>query len=93
MDWAVPPTEFDEFVTIQGSHPRLLDASDNGFNNVNPLLPLYDLGARGTFEDVGPDDRGGAFDFALGTLVPGESTTLTMSYGAASREADALEAL
>lgn len=93
MDWDVPPTEFDEFVTIQGSHPRLLDASDNGFNNVNPLLPLYDLGARGTFEDVGPDDRGGAFDFALGTLVPGESTTLTMFYGAASGEADALEAL
>ena len=56
MDWDVPPTEFDEFVTIQGSHPRLLDASDNGFNNVNPLLPLYDLGARGTFEDVGPDE-------------------------------------
>ena len=93
MDWDVPPTEFDEFVTIQGAHPRLLDSTDNGFNNVNPLLPLYDLGARGTFEDVGPDDRGSAFDFALGTLAPGESASLTMFYGAASTETDALEAL
>ena len=40
MDWDVPPTEFDEFVTIQGSHPRLLDSTDNGFNHVNPLSPL-----------------------------------------------------
>ena len=67
MDWDVPPTEFDEFVTIQGSHPQLLDSTDNGFNHVNPLSPLLDLGARGTFKDVGPDDRGGVFDFALGT--------------------------
>ena len=36
MDWDVPPTEFDEFVTIAGSHPRLLEATDNGFNHVDP---------------------------------------------------------
>ena len=71
MDWDVPPTEFDEFVTIQGSHPRLLDSTDNGFNHVNPLSPLSDLGARGTFKDVGPDDRGGVFDFALGSARAG----------------------
>ena len=93
MDWDVPPTEFDEFVTVHGAHPRLLDATDNGFNNVDPLLPLYDLGARGAFADVGPDDRGAAFDFSLGTLAPGERTTLTMFYGAASSEAAALAAL
>ena len=93
MDWDVPPTEFDEFVTIQGSHPRLLDATDNGFNHVNPLEPLEDLGARGTFADVGPDDRGAVFDFSLGTLAPGESASLGMFYGAASNEADALAAL
>ena len=93
MDWDVPPTEFDEFVTIQGSHPRLLDSTDNGFNHVNPLSPLLDLGARGTFKDVGPDDRGGVFDFALGTLAPGGSASLTMFYGAAANEVDALAAL
>ena len=93
MDWDVPPTEFDEFVTIQGSHPQLLDSTDNGFNHVNPLSPLLDLGARGTFKDVGPDDRGGVFDFALGTLAPGGTASLTMFYGAAANEADALAAL
>jgi hypothetical protein len=93
MDWDVPPTEFSEYVTIQGAHSRLLDSTDYGFQNVNPLLPLYDLGARGTFEDVGPDDRGSAFDFGLGTLAPGASASLTLFYGAASSEADALAAL
>jgi len=93
MDWDVPPTEFDEFVTIQGSHPQLLDSTDNGFNHVNPLSPLLDLGARGTFKDVGPDDRGGVFDFALGRLAPGASARLTMFYGAAASEVDALAAL
>ena len=93
MDWDVPPTEFDEFVTIAGSHPRLLEATDNGFNNVDPRLPLSDLGARGTFEDIGPDDRGAVFDFALGTVAPGEQVGLTMFYGASSSEAGALAAL
>ncbi len=93
MDWDVPPTEFSEFVTIQGAHSRLLDSTDYGFQNVNPLLPLYDLGARGTFEDVGPGDVGSVFDFGLGTLAPGASASLTLFYGAASSEADALAAL
>ena len=93
MDWDVPPTEFSEYVTIQGAHSRLLDSTDYGFQNVNPLLPLYDLGARGTFEDVGPGDVGSVFDFGLGTLAPGASASLTLFYGAASSEADALAAL
>ncbi len=93
VDWDVPPTEFDEFVTIAGSHPRLLEATDNGFNLVDPRIPLTDLGARGTFEDIGPDDRGAVFDFALGTIAPGEQVGLTMFYGASSSEAGALAAL
>ena len=93
MDWDVPPTEFDEFVTIAGSHPRLLEATDNGFNDVDPRVPLSDLGARGTFEDIGPDDRGAVFDFAFGTIAPGEQVGLTMFYGASSSEAGALAAL
>jgi len=93
MDWDVPPTEFDEFVTIAGSHPRLLEATDNGFNHVDPRVPLTDLGARGTFEDIGPDDRGAVFDFALGTIAPGEQAGLTMFYGASPSEAGALSAL
>ena len=93
MDWDVPPTEFSEYVTIQGAHSRLLDSTDYGFQNVNPLLPLYDLGARGTFEDVGPGDVGSVFDFGLGTLAPGASASLTLFYGAAPSEVDALAAL
>lgn len=93
MDWDVPPTEFAELVTIQGSHPMLLDSTDDGFALVDPLQPLTDLGARGTFTDVGPDDRGSAFDFLLGELAPGAGTSLTMFYGAAASEAAALDAL
>ena len=93
MDWDVPPTEFDEFVTLQGSAPYLLDSTDDGFAFVDPLEPLTDLGERGTFLDAGPDDRGGAFDVSLGNLAPGDATNLTLFYGAAATEGDALAAL
>jgi lecithin:cholesterol acyltransferase len=93
MDWDVPPTEFDEFVTLHGTAPLLLDSTDNGFNDPNPLTPLDDLGARGTFTDVGPDDRGGAFDLSLGKLEPGQTAGVTLFYGAAATEAGALDAL
>ena len=93
VDWDVPPTTFEEFVTIRGAHPRLLAATDNGFQEVNPLVPLSDLGGIGTFEDLGPGDRGGVFDFTLGVLAPGARTTMTMFFGAAATEADAVAAL
>ncbi len=93
IDWDVPPTQFEEFVTIRGAHPRLLAATDNGFQEVNPLLPLTNLGGIGTFEDLGPDDRGAVFDFALGALAPGQQTTMTMFFGGAGTEAAAVSAL
>ena len=70
VDWDVPPTRFEEFVTIRGAHPRLLGATDNGFQEVDPLVPLSNLDGVGTFEDLGPGDRGGVFDFTLGVLAP-----------------------
>jgi pimeloyl-ACP methyl ester carboxylesterase len=93
MDWDIPPTEFNEFVTVQGAGPLLLDSTDDGFANVDPLAPLTDLGARGTFIDEGPGDRGSAFDLSLGTVEPGESSSLTLYYGAAGSETEALNAL
>ena len=93
IDWDVPPTPFEEFVTIRGSHPRLLGATDNGFQEVNPLVPLSDLGGIGTFEDLGPGDRGSVFDLSLGALAPGDRAAMTMFFGAAATEADAVAAL
>ena len=93
VDWDVPPTRFEEFVTIRGAHPRLLAATDHGFQDVNPFVPLSNLGGIGTFEDLGPGDRGSVFDFTLGVLAPGERTTMTMFFGAAATEADAVAAL
>ena len=93
IDWDVPPTRFEEHVTIRGAHPRLLAATDNGFQKVDPLIPLANLGGIGTFEDLGPGDRGSVFDFTLGTLAPGARTAMTMYFGAAATEADAVAAL
>ncbi|HXV33986.1 MAG TPA: PxKF domain-containing protein [Gaiellaceae bacterium] len=93
MDWDVPPTEFDEFVTLQGAAPYLLDSTNDGFAFVDPLVPLSDLGHRGTFVDAGPFDHGAAFDLSLGDLAPGESTGITLFYGAAATETQALGAL
>jgi len=41
MDWDVPPTEFNEYVTIKGTTTTtLLELShDDGFDTPNPLLP------------------------------------------------------
>jgi hypothetical protein len=93
MDWDVPPTEFDEFVTVQGTAPYLLDVTNDGFSYVDPREPLWDLGHRGTFVDAGPTDHGAAFDLSLGELEPGETADLTLFYGAAATEAGALTAL
>ena len=42
MDWDIEPTEFDEWVTIQGTSPQLLFDSDDGFASNDPLAgPSY----------------------------------------------------
>ena len=99
MDWDVPPTEFDEFTTIQGWPATALIASSNdGFvdGNINePLTLITTPGAvlNGNFNDAGPDDHGAAFDFSFGTLVAGETQEFSIFYGAAASEADAMLAL
>lgn len=95
MDWDVPPTFFNEFVTIQGTaaEPTVLHADNNGFQTPGPLIGRFSLGAVGDFVDVGPFDHGALFDFGFGTLAPGASHKFTIFYGAAGTEADALAAI
>lgn len=98
MDWDVPPTEFDELVTIVGTATTsLLEASnDNGFCGPNPLVvcsPILGGTANVDFTDSGPFDHGAYFRFNFGTLENGASYTFTIFYGAAGSEAAALAAL
>ena len=99
MDWDIPPTEFDEFVTIGGlPAANLLFANDNGFFNVDPLVDatgsdLAGCGETVNFTDCGPNDHGALFDFGFGDLAPGESITFSIFYGAAGTEGAAMDAL
>lgn len=98
MDWDIPPTEFDEYVTIKGTATTtLLEKShNNGFNTANPL---NDFGPRDPatvdvdFTDNGLDDHGAYFRFNFGTLEDGEEYTFSIFYGAAGSEAAALAAV
>jgi type IV pilus assembly protein PilY1 len=97
MDWDIPPTEFSEYVTIQGTGTTsLLELShDDGFDTANPLT--LTSGATGTinqdFVDNGPRDHGAYFKFNFGTLAAGENYSFEIFYGAAGNEADALAAI
>ena len=97
MDWDVPPTEFNEFVTIKGTATTTLldDSHDNGFQTANPLF--NGDGSAGTnnvdFEDNGPADHGAYFRFKFGDLATGASRTFQIFYGAAASESAALAAI
>lgn len=98
MDWDVPPTEFSEYVTIQGwPADKLISSSDDGFATGNPNVPLTTLAGDavldGNFTDSGPADHGAAFDFSFGTVASGDAEDFTIFYGAAASEADAILAL
>ena len=98
MDWDVPPTEFDEFVTIRGTGTTtLLDRShDDGFENPNPLLATTAINAATDdvdFVDNGPDDHGAYFRFNFGTIADGDEYSFNIFYGAAGSEAAALAAI
>jgi len=83
MDWDVPPTEFNEFVTIAGwPASALLHSGDNGFATpfVSPLT--ISCPADSNFTACGPDDHGAYFIFGFGALAPGESKTFKIFYGA-----------
>jgi type IV pilus assembly protein PilY1 len=94
MDWDIPPTEFSEFVTLQGVGLGDLEFSgDNGFCTANPLTFVCGGTENTDFVDLGPSDHGAVFTFNFGSLADGASKTFSIFYGAAATEADALAAL
>lgn len=99
MDWDVPTTEFNEFVTIKGTGTTsFLELShDDGFESANPLDGISDEILAGTtnvdFTDSGPTDHGAFFRFNFGTLKAGESRTFSVYYGATYSETSMLAAL
>lgn len=101
MDWDVPPTEFDEHVTIRGTATTtLLEKSHlDGFASSNPLDTSCDAtgcGYGGVDVDVtdsGPEDHGAYFRFNFGTIADGDSYTFDIFYGAAGSETAALAAI
>jgi type IV pilus assembly protein PilY1 len=100
MDWDVPPTEFDELVTLQGvGLGNLVDSCNNGFDQPDASAPCdgSGLGAPLTtntnFTDLGPYDHGASFTFNFGDLAAGASRTFSIFYGAAPSEAAAFAAL
>ncbi len=86
MDWDVEPTAFDDFVTIAGSSPYLIESTNDGFAHPDPLTFATDLGHRGTFTDVGPFDHGALFDFSFGEIEPDDTRQFRLFYGAAPSE-------
>jgi hypothetical protein len=109
MDWDVPPTPFNEFVTIDGAAPpELLFSNTNGFATANPLgsrtastpggggagfAPQESLPNGPALTDAGPKDHGSLFDFGFGSLPAGETETFTFYYGGAATETAALAAI
>ena len=98
MDWDVPPTEFDEYVTIKGTATTsLLELShDNGFSSADPLASTGEIMAGTTdvdFTDEGPEDHGAYFRFNFGDLANGASYSFNIFYGAAGSESLAIDAI
>lgn len=100
MDWDVPPTEFDEFVTIKGTaSTTLLEKSgSNGFNTANPLGGYDTRGFDIACIDAdctasGPEDHGAYFRFNFGTIEDGEQYEFDIFYGAAGGKNAAIAAI
>jgi type IV pilus assembly protein PilY1 len=108
VDWDVPPTEFEEFVTIKGTSTTTLleESGRRGFNTADPLAPYFGFGPpcepTADCTDAGPDDHGAYFRFNFGSLLgaddpstPGDDTmvSFTMFYGATGDEKSALNAI
>ena len=53
MDWDIPPTEFNEYVTIKGAAasaaspdtPKILYSGDNGFMRPDPFNSSWNYGS------------------------------------------------
>jgi type IV pilus assembly protein PilY1 len=95
MDWDIPPTTFDELVTLQGvGLGDLVDSCDDGFETANPTVACSGiLFTNQNATDSGPTDHGALFTFNFGSLADGASKTFSIFYGAAATEAGAFAAL
>jgi hypothetical protein len=108
MDWDIPPTIYDECVSIdKGNSIDFEYASDNGFARTDPLSGANDImfscaanGGTCPVWDSGPHDHGALFQFlfknangSLRTLGPQETFTFQIVYGAAGNKIDAFAAL
>jgi hypothetical protein len=98
MDWDVPPTEFDEYVTVAGTGTTtsLLRSTDDGFAAPLPLSGVTNDGIIGPVDadgTTGPADHGAFFIFGFGDLDVDESYTFNIFYGAGANRADALSLL
>ena len=92
MDWDVPPTEFNEYVTIKGTATTtFLELShDDGFATVRSARCPPARSIAGTtdvdFTDNGPNDHGAYFRFNFGTLADNAKREFDIFYGAAGTE-------
>ena len=98
IDWDIPPTPFQELVTIQGTATttKLATSHVNGFETANPMVqtnPGFPQTLNKDFKNFGPGDIGTYFNFHFGTLAAGQSLTFSLYYGAALSEASMLDAL
>ena len=98
IDWDVPPTEFEDYVTVAGSAPELVRVNNDGFGHPDPLVdpaldPQVEPFVEGPFTDLGVFDHGAMIDVSLGTVAPGQSRTVLLFYGATADEASALSSL
>ena len=97
MDWDIPPTIFDELVTIEGwPAANLIGSNNGGFSDPDPLVsssPESLATVNVNFDDYGPTDQGAVFDFDLGSLAPGKTVQFKIYYGAAGSETEAMAAL
>ena len=105
MDWVIPPTPFDEYVTIQGSEAAeaILFSSDDGFADGDPFAGPSQINFVGDAVDnldtllpsgdPGDSDHGALFDFGFDTIAPGGTFNFNIYYGAAATEVAATNAL
>jgi hypothetical protein len=103
MDWDVPTTEFDEYVTIKGTaSTTLLDRShNNGFSTANPLVDASPLDSAATLDVDFTDyfsagnngDHGAYFRFNFGSLADQAKYEFDIFYGAAANETAAIAAI
>jgi hypothetical protein len=93
MDWDIPPTEFNERVTIVGveasarssTKPKVIYAGRNGFMLPNPFNSYYNYWSpyNRDLNRYGPADHGFTSTFQFGDLKCGESANFIIYYGAA----------